>query len=275
MKIDVIRGNNSHGKHVVILGGVHGDEITPIYHLSKMVKENLFNVESIRKLTIVNSINMSGLRNKSREMHSNGTSDINRSFSNINQEDAIAKLKKYLDHPNVDAIIDTHSSPSCAEFALIDIDEYTMSMKDWCDKANVPTAFRYSGANTIKRYCLEKGKLSLTLEINKLNKIDYDSANRSIDIVNGLLDTVDEVILAKTKPNVKELVTLKTYTEGILFEKFKNGDVFKKGDILYEISDLNLDVIYSHKAEFDGILLVDSGASYVVRGDSIWMVQPL
>ena len=270
------KGENSRGKNVLILGGIHGDEITPIYQLSKMIKENTFNLSKINKLTVLNAINMDGIRNKQRGTTVPSSDDLNRALSsNKDQTDVIKILKDYFTRINIDAVIDIHSSPSCTEFALVDIDEYTTSIKDWCDAAGVVSTFRYSGANTIKRYCLSQNKLALTLEVNKLNRIDYGSGNILHSIINRLLDTIDDYELVKTKPNVVEMVDIKTYSEGFVESHVELGSRFEEGEVLCEILDLNMKVVNEIVAPFKGIVLCDNSHSYVTRGDILFLVQPL
>ena len=201
-------GRNKNGKNILLIAGVHGDEITPIYALMLILKNiNLLDLSKIKTLTIINGINESGIEKHTRNIVNNHTDDLNRSF-NDPHIDSILELKTLIDENDV--IIDIHSSPSCIEFALIDIDEFTMSLKEWCDISLVPTAYRYSTANTIKRYSLLNNKLALTLEINKLDIIDIESAKNVIIHINNLLITVDEINLIKSDPNVNEIFELDT-----------------------------------------------------------------
>lgn len=218
-----------------------GDEITPIYTISKMIKDKLFNVDNINKLTILNGVNYTGIINSKREIITNTSTDLNRILTTEEYCNCADLLSENIE--NNDIIIDIHSSPSCTEFALVDIDEYTNSIKKWCDKSELTTTFRYSGANTIKRYCLEKGKMAITFEINMMKKIDFDSSNRTIKLINNLLMNTDFKIY-KSLPKVKEMRYLNTYTTGILLYNFKNGEYFKKGDILYTIFDFELKELY-------------------------------
>lgn len=265
------KGENEKGKNVLIIAGVHGNEITPIYTLASMIKNNLFNLSKINKLTILNGINITGIKNCERDMVENDTQDLNRIFTNETKINSVKLLKDKIKENDI--VIDIHSSESCIEFALIDIDEYTNSIKSWCEKSKLLCAFRYSNTNTIKRYCLEKGKPSITFEINKLKLIDFDSAEETFYLINNLLDNVD-FTLKKDIPNVKEFLEIKTYEEGILEHHFVNGDYFYKGDILYTLYDFELNEISNPIATFDGYVICDPQKSYVSRGEIIYLVQP-
>jgi predicted deacylase len=188
MNKKVIMGSNPDGKKILILGGVHGDELTPIYTLSNMVKNEKFNKEDISKLTILNAVNVSALKKSQREFHNENSNDLNRlliSNETPNSSDVIKELKTYIEQ--ADVVIDVHSSPNCTEFALIDIDQYTNTINSWCLESDVTTVFRYSAANTIKRYCLEQGKLAVTLEVNKMKLIDFESSERLEKDIHSLI----------------------------------------------------------------------------------------
>ena len=269
-QIKKIQGNNEKGKRVLILTGVHGDEMTPIYTISKMIKDNLFNIDNIKSLTILNGVNVSGIINSKREIVSNSSSDLNRILTNEVYDDCVDMLYEYIDKNDV--VIDIHSSPCCTEFALVDIDEYTTSIKKWCDESGLLSVFRYSGASTIKRYCLEKGKMAITFEINMMKKIDFDSANKTIQLINNLLSNTNMKIY-KSSPNVKEMRSLYTYTTGMLLFNYKNGETFKKGDVLYKIVDLDFKELYKYNADCNGVVVIEPDKSFVKRGDDVYTIQ--
>jgi len=270
--IKIYEGEKRNGKNVLILTGIHGDEITPIYTIASMIKDNNFNLKYINKLTILNGVNISGIKKANREMIENKTKDLNRILTNTSEEDAIKLLKDKISENDI--IIDIHSSPSCTEFVLIDIDEYTNTIKSWCDKSDVKYGFRYSGANTIKRYCLEQEKPALTLEINKMKIIDFESAEKTTYLINNLLKNID-FRLYESIPNVKEMIEIKTYQEGLLEHHYFNGENFHNGDILYTLFDFELNEIFKMIAKFDGYILCEPDNSFVNRGDIIYAVQPI
>lgn len=262
---------NKKGKNVLIISGVHGDEITPIYTVAYMLKNNLFKTKYIKNLTIINGINISGIKKLTREVDYETSADLNRVLNNNKEQDYIRELTDNINKNDI--IIDIHSSPSCTEFALIDIDEYTMSLKNWCDKSNVQCAFRYSGADTIKRYCLENNKPALTLEINMMKIIDFNSSFRTAKLINRLLDNIEKIKMLKTVPKVKELREIKTYNDGLLIHNFRNGGCFRKGQTLYKVFDLELNEINDVKSDCHGIVICEPDKSIVTRGDTVYFIQ--
>ena len=270
--IKTIKGGNPKGKNVLLISGVHGDEATPIYTLMLMLKNpKSINTTNIKSLTILNGFNQNGILAHNRNMSFKPSTDLNRSLE-LKDFDYVLELKKYIEENDV--IIDIHSSPACSEFALIDIDEYTTSLKKWCDLSNVPTAFRYSSANTIKRYSLLNNKIALTLEINKLNEIDIDSANKTIPLINNLLINVNNIKLKKTIPKVSEVLLIKSYLNGIFISKKLNNLNIKKNEILGEIFDYSGEKIYTLKAPCDGDIITFPNDTLVSRGETLYYFQP-
>jgi predicted deacylase len=277
--IKQLKGKNKAGKKILIIAGVHGDEITPVYMLAKMLKDNDFdhNLKNVNSITIINGLNISGLKGKVRDVVSNSTQDLNRILSNDPEENCIELLKEYI--KKNDVIIDIHSSPTCTEFALVDIDEYTQLVSDWCKKADVSCAFRYSGANTIKRYCLENGKLAVTLEINKMNVVDKISVFKSSKMIVKLIDASVDVNLLKSvlTETIKPMVEIKTYYTGLIETDLKNGDIINLGVILYTVLNFEGELISKVKASKSdcGLILCEPNNHFITRGDTLFLIQPL
>lgn len=270
-----IKGDKTLGKDVLVIAGVHGDELTPVYAVASMLKNNVFDklLNSVKSITVINGINISGLKNSSREIVSDTTQDLNRMLSNDTPIEYIDILKEHIN--NSDVVIDIHSSPTCADFALVDIDEYTESIMDWCTEADVLCAFRYSGANTIKRYCLEKGKLAVTLEVNKMNTVDKSSASNCVEIVRRLIRASPKFELVKREPKITEpLREMKTYQEGIIDNYKKNGEYVYEGSVIAEVFDFAMDKIGEIKSETSGWVVCQPANDYVKRGDTIFLIQP-
>ena len=105
-------GDNKNGKNVLIIAGVHGDEITPVYTLAKMVSGGLFNLKNVESVTVLNGLNMTGLKSATRELQPKNSNDLNRSLISIKDGvDGEQQLLEELISKN-DVVIDIHSSPS-------------------------------------------------------------------------------------------------------------------------------------------------------------------
>ena len=95
MNITKIKGKGVN--NILILTGIHGNELTPI-HCGLLLKE--FNwkklKESFKEITILNAINLDGIKEGVREIPDTSTKDLNRMFSNENKLVLNKELLTYL-----------------------------------------------------------------------------------------------------------------------------------------------------------------------------------
>lgn len=274
MNIIKIRGKNNKGKKILIISGVHGNELTPIYCTYLLSKCKL-DKSKFKKITIISSINKEGVSKNTREIPSNGTNDLNRMFDieipiNLKQE-----LDNYI--RKHDIIIDIHSSPKCNEFMLLNVNNYTNSYVDFCEKYDISYLVRYSSANTIKKYCMDLGKVSFTLELNQMDYIDYKSAEKGLDIISKVIINSNCINITKSKPVNKPYVEVKTYKSGLVISSKKCGDIVSQGDWIATVMNINNFDTYEIVSEFKGKhkIVVFGHTSYTDASNSICLMQPL
>jgi predicted deacylase len=94
-----IKGKNKKGKKILIISGVHGNELTPIYCSYLLSKQN-FDKKKFKRITIVSAINDNGVAKNTRDIPNMSTSDLNRMF-NI-KEDISEKGDSYFKGYNKD-----------------------------------------------------------------------------------------------------------------------------------------------------------------------------
>jgi predicted deacylase len=273
MNVTTYNGTNPKGKNISVIAGIHGNEITPIYILMKMVKESQFSdltiFNDINKLTIINGVNDIGLLNNERDYKKPHSFDLNRTFI-ANEKDVIGELEEYL--LNTDILIDIHSSPNCTEFALIDYNEKTNFYADWCERADVTFAVRYSNGNTLKKFIQDQGGASLTLEVDRMEKINSESANRSIKVIKNLLNTCLDKDPFISRPKGIPICQIFTYRQGIVEYTVNPGDFVKKTDLVAKVLNLNGDVELEVRSHIDGTVIL-VGRDYVNVAESICMIQ--
>ena len=280
-KIKINDSENGPKINVLVLGGVHGNELTPIAALKYLEsKIGEINNDLIGQVIIANNINKNGIKKNSRFVENENTSDLNRSFKhNQSISDYVDTLRKHIKESHV--VIDVHSSPKISEFVLIDIDEYCECVTDWCH--DVPKVYRYSSGDTIKRYALTngsfgKGALATTLELNKLDVFDDASAIRGADIMIKLINNVKHFYTSDLVsedfiiPN--ELYEQKTHLSGFVDIKKDIHDVVTKGDVIAEILNDDLTTFAFLRANASGTIISSPTIGYVNRGDIVFLIQP-
>lgn len=272
MKLYKIYNNEKLNKKILILGGVHGNELTPV-HCCKSFYDDVLSRGSNFDITILNACNVKGMIKNVREVPKPGsTDDLNRSFFIFDED-----IKQIIDSciEEADIIIDVHSSPNCTELCIVDINEYSKSYKKFLDSIGVQSVFRYSAGNTIKEYCQKKNKISFTLELNGISFIDFQSSKIGVSILNAFVNNLYSFNLQKDDfQNIQEMRSIKCPKEGFFI---LDSDVIGKhvhcGDVVGKILDLNFDEVFV-KSNVDGTIVCGNDKQYFAFGEPILEIQP-
>lgn len=98
------------GPHVLIIGGVHGDEINGVEIVRRLLEKNIFNELLIGSVIAVPLLNVHGFINYSRDVPDG--KDVNRSFPGTLAGSLASRVARILTKnvlPQVDVIIDNHT----------------------------------------------------------------------------------------------------------------------------------------------------------------------
>lgn len=279
MNKKVILGTGT--KKILILTGIHGNELTPIYCGKLLNEHNWINDnKNFKKLTILNTINKNGIQNNTREINIkeiNNISDINRMFSNEKYNFSKNELLEYFE--NNDVILDIHSSPDIIELFLLNQDEKTNNYVKFLNKLDLNYYIRYSNANTIKKYCLDKNKISFTLELNKINYIDFDSAKRGLNIILNVIKNIDSFDNSKKEePKFKVGFEYFTHYEGLFIPNKKIGDIIEnEKDIMGKVINLHdfTEKIIHYGNNIKGKIIAGNVSNYVSADKPIYLIYPI
>ncbi len=124
------------GKRILLLAGIHGDEVNGIEILRKIIEQKILSDLQCGSVVVIPVLNVFGFINFKRDVPSG--KDVNRSFpGNRNGSLASRVAKKLTEYilPNVDMIIDFHSGGETRyNFPQI---RYTKSSSQSCELASV------------------------------------------------------------------------------------------------------------------------------------------
>ena len=98
------------GPHVLIIGGVHGDEVNGVEIVRRLLEESIFNDLNIGSVITVPLLNVHGFINYSRDVPDG--KDVNRSFPGTLAGSLASRVARILTKnvlPQVDVIIDNHT----------------------------------------------------------------------------------------------------------------------------------------------------------------------
>lgn len=273
--------NGTGTQKILVIAGVHGNELTPIVvvdHLRRIIEENKgVDNSNYSKFTILNVVNESGIKNRTRDFISGFTNDINRKFAD-NMDIDIECIRKYIN--DADIVIDIHSSPSCTPFFLINQDMYANSYVEFMEYNNLPYLLRYSNASTIKKYALEIGKKAFTLELNRIGVVNISEVDESINLLCKSLNLMRYLFVTKETPKYEPYKEVFTHHTGVMLYNKNDmlGKEFEGNEdtvviTVLKIEDMSFEVIkYKSESKYRVICIGDG--DFVDPSLSYMFIQP-
>lgn len=292
--ITEIKGNTPEGKRILIITGIHGNEITSIYTGMMAVTTIGYDLKNdFAIVTIINGVNESGIQSGTREVsEKSANGDMNRMF----HESTVANVSKHLKEAftsnrlyeslsvldlktiisQYDIVIDIHTSADIHEFVLIDNNEYADSLASYLAIHNIPYCIRAFRGDTLKSYIFNQGKVGFTLELNGLETIDFDSARKGYEIVVNLIKAMADFQITKSHIIPEhDCLSIVSHYEGLITPLEAGKTFFEKGDLLFDIIDYNLNTIGMIVAPCRGRLISKVSRSYTTVGADICLFQPI
>jgi len=274
----VYRSKNP-GPVLLLLGGVHGDEINGVEIIRRILDENT--LQSIQSGTIIAIplLNVFGFINFSRDVPDG--KDVNRSFPGSMSGSLASRVARTLTKkilPYVDLALDFHtggasrynypqirytkSSPVAGQLARVFAPPFILlkplipkSFRKTCMTMGIP-AIVYEAGESI-RLCgvsIEKGINGIMRVLNHLDMIDVETQDE------------DEVVLFK-----KSLWLRAPYSGMFIWSRQSGARVFK-GEQLGVIKDPFGTKSVNVFAKFDGYIVGHNNASVVNQGDALFHI---
>lgn len=275
--------NTKFGRDILLIGSVHGNELTPsdaIYMFEQQLMEPI--LKDVRSITTIKWANVSGIKAGTREFNEpEATSDINRLFDDGNEgiDTVVDGIKQGI--INASAVIDVHSSPNCTPMVLINVDEYSESYVQFCKDNDLAYALRYNGNPTIKKYA-SKGCMAFTVELNGINSINYVDSSRGAMFLSKLIKAVAKwTTMSKATPISPVLYEAKHHCSGLFCYPMINvGGMIKQGDVVGSLIDITkshieggymTDIVYNGPM---GMVITLSDSSYITPNEPYMLIQP-
>jgi succinylglutamate desuccinylase len=267
------------GKSVLLIGGVHGNELTPLMalvifkdlHLPLLI-DSLRKTDEIKSITIINGINSYGIEKGIRHLENFFQRNDKRDFSELFNHDTyeqtfdpfIYLIEKINFH---DIIIDIHSSPSLeTNYMVIDYAPTAFPYIKWCQNSNIVFGLHENDNKSISRYSIEKGKIGVTFNLNSVDKIDMNSAKLGASQLSQFLMYYRNQLFETSYQGIlRPIIEFKSSETGL----FVFPNIFDyEGRIKKNL--LNSQTIYNG----NGNLLYTSNRSYLRKGDFAFAIQP-
>ncbi len=268
------------GPSVLILGGVHGNEINGIEIVRRSIEQKIYNHLKCGTAVIIPLLNVYGFINFSRDVPDG--KDVNRSFpGHINGSLAsrVARIltKKIL--PHVDIAIDFHTGGEArynypqVRYAKQDIIAAKIAsvtgVKYLLEQPLIAHSFRKAASDMKVPAIVYEGGESI--------RMDRLSIDQGLNVITNVLASLDMLELEHKQEPQEQYVIHKSNWDrasvpGIFIWEKKSGDFIQKGDKLGEIKDpyglRTTDVISS----YTGHIIGHNNASVVSLGDALFHI---
>jgi predicted deacylase len=219
LPVRVFKGKKP-GKKMVITAGIHGDEQNGILSAQKLARELVGNVVA-GCVTIVPTVNLSGIARHSRDFHSaapdSSSTNLNRVFPGVKEGDDAHRyaysLWENLLKPNAELAIDLHSQTAGSAYPLYAFADYrikqAIEMARW---VNPDVILNDPGDPGILETAYNRaGIASITIEVGVGRYTDLTMVDRAVE---GLLNILrgHQMIEGSVKPQTQPCVEGETIT---------------------------------------------------------------
>lgn len=233
------------GPHLLLLGGVHGDENPGILALVKLLERlHAGRIRLLRgKLTVAARVNASAAKAGLHFIDENLNRIVRRHGSPATHEQALAnQLLPLLDA--ADAVLDLHGTPAPTR-PFVFLDDESPANRAWAEALGADFLLRgwpelYAGGQTVTttEYAQSRGKRALTVEVGRND--DLQSAELGLAFA---LRSLAHFGLTAPAPPVAPARTLRltsvVYRErdGAFARPWNNFDLVRKGQVVARFAD--------------------------------------
>lgn len=268
------------GPSVLILGGVHGNEINGIEIVRRSIEEQMYSLVTCGTVIVIPLLNVYGFINFSRDVADG--KDVNRSFPghlNGSLASRVARIitKKIL--PHVDVALDFHTGGDARynfpqvryskSDAIAEKIAKLFGVRYLIEQPLIAHSFRRAAADMRVPAVVYEGGESI-----RLDKFAINSGTMAIrNVLNGLGMTDDpEITLPSEQFIIHKDNWVRAESPGMFIWSSKSGDFVQKGQKLGEIKDpfgtKSIDVLSS----YTGHIIGHNNASVVSLGDALFHI---
>lgn len=278
LSVSVYRGSKP-GPTVLLMGGIHGDELTGVEVVRRLIAEEQLDPEA-GTIIAIPVVNLFGFLHKSREFPDGR--DLNRSFPGTKDGPLASQVAYVIMHeimPHVDVAIDFHSAggrrynvpqvrchienPVELELARVFGAQYIL-YSNYREKS-----FREKGSRLGKAILVYEGGESLRFE-EKPIQAGIDGTMRVLDhlgvqALEGHRQTPLSITLSSSK-------WVRAKMSGLFRSFVEEGGAVKKGEVIGSISDPYGDSEIRVKAGVGGFIIGYNRLPLVNKGDALFHI---
>ncbi|PKR79535.1 succinylglutamate desuccinylase [Brumimicrobium salinarum] len=273
----IVSHAKKHGPTLLLLAGLHGDEINGIESIRKMIKKG-WHKPSYGTVICIPVFNIFGFLNLSREFPDGR--DLNRVFpgtknGSLASQFAYIFMKEIA--PLTDIIIDLHTGAAQRNnYPQTRADFQDKASKELCDIFAAPFTIHSSVlAKSIRGSVTKLRKQYILFEGGKANRIDQSVVDVAIDGIKRVMQHLNMRFFDIEEPKQPPIIIhkskwIRASNSGVLNLKIDNGAYVDKGKIIATISDPYGKFERSVKAPFDGYVFNVNEIPLVNKGDALF-----
>lgn len=268
--------SNKPGPTVLVLGGLHGDEINGIEIVRKSISEGVFNNLKCGNVIAIPLLNVYGFINYSRDLPDG--KDINRSFPGNSTGSLASRVAKQLTQhilPLVDFGMDFHTGgKSIHNIPQIRIDATIKKAEELANEFGAPFIIKSKLIpNSLRKECNRRGLPMLVFEGGESLRLDQNSIKIGKNGIKHILAYHKMIAKPKFKKNDSIVISkahwIRATFSGIFETNVKAGQYINKGDKLGVISTPYDNTVKIVKARKNGYIYGLNNNPVINQGDAL------
>lgn len=273
----VFRSKNP-GPTLLVLGGVHGDEINGVEIVRRSVKAGLFKKLNEGAVIAVPLLNIYGFINYSRDLPDG--KDVNRSFPGSSRGSLAYKVAYTLSKhilPLIDLGVDFHtggrSIHNYPQLRVNPLDKKSLKLA----KAFNPPFIVYSKtiSGSLRKECTKRNIPMVVFEGGESLRLDSFSVQEGINGIKRVM--VSEGMISEEIPSQKSIVIknarwIRASQAGLFITYKKSGDYVEKGEVLGHVTDPYGNKESKIKSPVAGIIYGHNNIPLLHLGDALYHI---
>lgn len=268
------------GPVVLIMAGLHGDEINGVEIVRRFIKKGL-NKPHHGTIICMPVFNIFGFLNLKREMPDGR--DLNRSFPGSKNGSLAAQFAyQFMNKiaPFVDIIIDFHTgSAQRSNFSQVRVDFNDQASIEYAKIFNPP--FILNSANipkTIRNEVTDLKKMMLLFEGGKTNSVDQTVVHEGIQGIKNIIQHLGmrsykiEINKGRVPVLLSKSKWMRASYSGMFHSAVENGAAITKGDVIGAITDPYGKFEHRVRATNTGYVICLNESPVVYKGDAIFHI---
>jgi predicted deacylase len=281
-KVDIhieVHRSEKPGPHILLVGGIHGDEINGIELLRRTLEQNLFANLYCGSVMVIPLINVYGFINFSRDVPSG--KDVNRSFPGSAGGSLASRVAGFISKyilPQVDLVIDCHTGAANRyNYPQVRISKDDAMSLDLARAFNAPFILQKGHIRGSLRRTLQKlGKPCLIYEGGEASRLDEFTIAKGFNGIQRLLNSMrmGDWKLPTTAPPIEigNASWLRASGSGIFISNKSAGMPIAKGEPLGIIGDPYGTKRVTVLSPADGYIIGHTNSPVVNLGDALFHI---